>query len=147
MRIHVKSKCIKTLNQTCPLSKRPLYTRPKPPSPNRQSCLKFLVAAASSRKVNVCAAICWLFPSLGITVSFLESNKPCGFGLSKAKVHPELGVVWIEECNIGKVNYSQNTIIKMVKLAIDHVQLCHWFECLPLYPKAQLDSFQNFNTI
>ena len=42
---------------TWPFSKRPSYTRPKPPSPKRQFCLKFLVAAASSRKVKVCCNI------------------------------------------------------------------------------------------
>jgi hypothetical protein len=68
---------------TCPFSKRPLYTRPKPPSPKRQSCLKFLVAAASSRKVKVCAAIFWLFPSLCIIRSFLDSGPPCDLDLSK----------------------------------------------------------------
>lgn len=40
------------------LSNRPLYTLPKPPSPKRQSALKYLVAAANSRNVNVCAAMC-----------------------------------------------------------------------------------------
>lgn len=41
------------------LSNRPLYTRPKPPSPKRQSALKYFVAAANSRNVNVnvCAEI------------------------------------------------------------------------------------------
>ena len=64
----LKSQIIQTVAKrlTCPLSRRPLYTRPKPPSPNRQSCLKFLVAAASSRKVKICAAMFWLLPSLGM---------------------------------------------------------------------------------
>lgn len=31
---------------------KPLYTLPNPPSPNRVSSLKFLVAALSSAKVN-----------------------------------------------------------------------------------------------
>lgn len=53
---------------------RPLYTRPKPPSPNRQSFLKFLVAMASSRKVKICVGPCAVFPPLrtGTESSFLE---------------------------------------------------------------------------
>ena len=53
---------------------RPLYTRPKPPSPNRQSFLKFLVAIANSRKVKICAGPCAMFPPLrtGTESSFLE---------------------------------------------------------------------------
>uniref|UniRef100_A0A0A9DEH4 Uncharacterized protein n=1 Tax=Arundo donax TaxID=35708 RepID=A0A0A9DEH4_ARUDO len=59
---------------TCPFSMCPLYTRPKPPSPNRQSFLKFLVATANSRKVKICAGPCVMFPPLrtGTESSFLE---------------------------------------------------------------------------
>ena len=65
------------------LSRRPLYTRPNPPSPNKDSGLKFFVAAASSRNVNVCAAMCAVGPSLGIANSFLESEPLLDFNLSK----------------------------------------------------------------
>lgn len=72
---------------TCPLSRRPLYTRPKPPSPNMQSCLKFLVAAASSRKVKICAAMFWLLPSRGmVRWLFLGSDPPCSLNLSEQKM-------------------------------------------------------------
>ena len=46
-----------THEQPAHLTSLPLYTLPKPPSPIRHSCLKFLVAVASSLKVNVCAAM------------------------------------------------------------------------------------------
>ena len=64
------------------LSKQPLKTRPKPPSPNRHSDLKFFVAAASSRKVNVCAAIFAGGPSLGTAGSFFGSEPFRDFDLS-----------------------------------------------------------------
>lgn len=67
------------------LSKRPLYTRPNPPSPNKHSCLKFFVAAASSRNVNVCAAMLGGGPSLGIAGSFLGSEPLRDLDLSTKK--------------------------------------------------------------
>lgn len=66
------------------LSNRPLYTRPKPPSPRRHSCLKFFVAAASSRKVKICAAMC-VGPSFGAVVSFLVSVPLRDFNFSAKK--------------------------------------------------------------
>jgi hypothetical protein len=50
-----------------------------------------------------------------MTASFLESNTPCGFDLSEARVHLGLGTIWIKEYNIGKMNYFQNTVVKVVK--------------------------------
>lgn len=58
---------------TCPvLSSRPLYTRPNPPSPIKDSGWKFFVATASSRKVNVWAAIWPSGTSLGPDDSFFN---------------------------------------------------------------------------
>ena len=64
------------------LSSLPLYTRPNPPSPKKDSGLKFFVAAASSRKVNVWAAILTPGPSLGHGNSFLNPTLLLDLSLS-----------------------------------------------------------------
>lgn len=67
---------------TWPLESLPLYTRPNPPSPKKHSGLKLFVALASSRKVNVCAAIWASGKSFGPDASFLGPTLLLDFSLS-----------------------------------------------------------------
>jgi hypothetical protein len=109
-------------NWTCPFSRRPRYTRPKPPSPIRQSCLKFFVAFASSRNVNVCAAICVL-PSFGTCKSFLESVPVCCFNFSAQMELSRLNNL----CNDQWRNKNLSTIFPQHQLGTDTKDL---LECV-----------------
>lgn len=79
---------------TWPLSRVPLYTLPKPPSPSRQSGVKWLVAMASSRNVKLCA---WMLPpALAVAVAVAGAVTGLGdsFGLTGGSAQIRMDVIW-----------------------------------------------------
>lgn len=96
------------------LSNRPLYTRPKPPSPKRQSALKFFVAAASSRNVNVYAPM-WSDPP-SFVASFFMSNDEFTFNFSKATKKHSNNAINMIIIKKKKMNLINNNSMMPVKL-------------------------------